>query len=103
MSVLRSACVSLLLLSSGATASLYPSYIRRHYPKAVQPLLIREEALDEKCRGGVGDDPATDAACKERDVDVDLLQRKGWCWGSRNRTAAEYQMTWLRCSDDRTR
>ncbi|MBI0530361.1 hypothetical protein [Sphingomonas sp. TX0522] len=86
-----------------ATASLYPSYIRKHYPKSIQPLLLRENALDEQCRGASGDLPSTQRACRQRDAVTERLKAKGWCWGSKDPYAPEAKMTWLLCRDDRSR
>lgn len=90
------------LSAASASASLYPRYIRAHYPKSIQPLMLKVNALDDECRGR-GDDPATARACRQRDVAMKQLERRGWCWGSTNRNADEADMTYLLCSKDRTR
>lgn len=59
-------------------------------------LLKKVEALNGKCRGGSGSDPATMTACDERDAIVTVLKERGWCWGPSN--VAEYQKSWQRCS-----
>ena len=94
------------LLAAGApsvaSASLYPSYIRSHYPKAIQPLLLRQNDMDAECRGASGDLPSTQRACRQRDALTRQLKVKGWCWGSKNPDAIESDMTWLPCRQDRT-
>lgn len=98
--------ITVLILAAAASPALGspdPSYIRSHYPKAVQPLLLKEAAVDRECRGGLGSDPATDAACNRRDAIVKKLEARGWCWGSTDRNADDSQLIWLRCSEDRTR
>lgn len=59
-------------------------------------LLKKVEALNGKCRGGSGSDPATMTACDQRDAIVTVLKERGWCWGPSN--VAEYQKSWQRCS-----
>lgn len=81
-----------------ASASLYPSYIRAHYPKSIQPLMLRLNNLDAECQG-----TGSDAACARRDAAYRLLKARGWCWGSTNHDAYEAAMTYLPCSKDRTR
>jgi hypothetical protein len=50
-------------------------------PPDIAPLLERERWLNDKCREGPGDDPATADYCAVRDRAVEQLQAKGWCWG----------------------
>jgi uncharacterized protein len=59
-------------------------------------LLKQVDELNSKCRGGSGDNPATMAACDQREVAVSTLKERGWCWGPAN--VAEYQKSWQRCS-----
>lgn len=101
--VTLSLAVAAALTPAGAAiASLYPSYIRSHYPKAIQPMLLRQNALDDQCRGAPGDLPSTQRACRQRDAVTEQLKAKGWCWGSKNPDAIEADMTWLPCRDDRS-
>ncbi len=44
-------------------------------------LLKRVAELNTRCRGGSGDDPDTLAACDARDVLVEELRARGWCYG----------------------
>jgi hypothetical protein len=58
-------------------------------------LLRQWDQLDEACRGGHGDDPATDLACKERArVQVQLYQTH-WCYGEPEQYGYEEQ--WHPC------
>lgn len=50
---------------------------------------------NEDCRGGSGDDPATDVACEARERTGEALTRAGWCYGEN--AAYGYQMEWLPC------
>lgn len=44
-------------------------------------LIAEEEKLNDKCRGGSGDDKATQRVCDERDLLYDKIKAKNWCWG----------------------
>ena len=50
-------------------------------PKDVQSLIEKTEILDDKCRGGSGDDPKTMKACDEREHIIKKIEKKGYCWG----------------------
>ena len=45
----------------------------------VQPLIGLAEELNEKCRGGSGDQALTHEYCSERDSVIDELKQAGWC------------------------
>ena len=62
----------------------------------VASLLARERKLNDRCRGGSGDDPATMKACDERDVLVKKLQARGWCWGREDQIEADKK--WEQCA-----
>jgi len=51
--------------------------------------------LNEQCRGGSGDDPATMAACDQREAATARLKAAGICYGKEGQ--AGYQMTMHRC------
>jgi hypothetical protein len=59
------------------------------------PLLEREQWLNDKCRGGSRDDPATADYCAVRDRAAEQLQAKGWCWGQPEQIEALKK--WQRC------
>jgi hypothetical protein len=55
------------------------------------------KALNSQCRGGSGDDPATQRACDQRDALTRQLAETGWCFGRKDDPdAAAYQ--WHRCT-----
>ena len=55
------------------------------------------KALNSQCRGGSGDDPATQQACDQRDALTRQLAKAGWCFGRKDDPdAASYQ--WHRCT-----
>lgn len=62
-------------------------------PKNVASLIADYYLLDDKCRGGSGDNPETMKSCDKRDAIVDKIQTKGWCWGKEDETKFE------KCSD----
>lgn len=51
--------------------------------------------LDEECRGGSGDDPATERACTRRSEVSDQLYRLGYCFGRKNQSRSKYE--WHAC------
>lgn len=79
------------LLGLLATFSINAKTIKP--PKDVASLIADYHSLDEKCRGGAGDNPETMKACDNRDAVVDKIQTKGWCWGKEDETKFE------KCSD----
>jgi hypothetical protein len=64
-------------------------------PKAIQQLIASERKLNDKCRGGSGDDPATQKACDQRDALDRKLQSAGWCYGRPDQIEAD--KTWQPC------
>lgn len=64
-------------------------------PAEVHSLLKLEATQNEKCRGGSGDDPATQSACDARDITVRRLNSLGYCYGKVGQYG--YQMSWHRC------
>jgi hypothetical protein len=56
---------------------------------------------NEKCRGGAGDDPRTDAACAARETYAAKLRAVGWCYGKHGQSG--YQMSWHGCGPDSLR
>lgn len=64
-------------------------------PKEVAQLIVQEEVLNDKCRGGSGDDNATLKACNERDVIFKKIKAKNWCWGHDDQIGAD--RVWERC------
>ncbi|MCC4258588.1 MULTISPECIES: hypothetical protein [Sphingobium] len=53
--------------------------------------------LNEQCRGGSGDDPATLKACEDREDATTRLQNAGICYGEAGQSG--YQMTIHRCNE----
>lgn len=66
-------------------------------PGAPRPdaLLARWNEENSACRGGSGDDPATDIACEARNRTDAELARAGWCHGEN--AAYGYQYEWRPC------
>jgi hypothetical protein len=58
-------------------------------------LFAQEVKLKEKCRGGLGDDPATSKSCREWTKVSDKIEAKGWCWGREDQ--AEFEKEWQKC------
>lgn len=67
-------------------------------PEDVAKLMAQEEALNDKCRGGSGDDEATLKACDERDLILGKIQAQKWCWGHDGQIGAD--RTWEPCHRD---
>ncbi len=64
-------------------------------PAEIQTLIVQLDHLNDRCRGGSGDDPATSAACSERDEIYRSIEAQGWCYG--HEAQAEYEKTWQAC------
>lgn len=64
---------------------------------AIKALVDKERSLNEKCRGGFGDSMETKMYCKEKDITVSALNKKGWCWGYPEQLEAD--KVWHACSD----
>ena len=80
-----------MLFSASAFAAYYP-------PAKIQKIIELYEVLNDKCRGGSGDDPRTGQTCDKRDALYQQIKTKHkWCWGSYNQDAAGYEMQWLPC------
>ena len=71
----------------------------RDSPKdpAIKALLDKEKSLNEKCRGEFGDSYETKKYCKEREMTVSALKKKGWCWGYPGQVEAD--KVWHDCKD----
>lgn len=50
---------------------------------------------NEACRGGPGDDPATDRACERRERISAQLRSRGLCYGRERESG--FRSTWHRC------
>jgi hypothetical protein len=61
----------------------------------VKSLIAEEEKLNDKCRGGPGDDKETLKACDERDSVFGEIKARGWCWGHDGQIEAD--KVWERC------
>lgn len=79
---------ALAALAAGATHAAAP-------PADVSRLIAQMEPLNDVCRGGSGDDPATVKACAQRDLKFAQIRKAGWCLGPED--APAYQQTWMRC------
>lgn len=96
--MLKKLTICLLCLSQPIFA--YAAYFP---PKEVQKLIEQVETLNDKCRGGSGDDPATIKACDTRDQLAEKVEKKGYCYGALNKDASANQYRWLPCKLDATR
>ena len=61
------------------------------------PIVAKYIALNDRCRGGSGDDDATMRACEERDTLLPEVERQGYCWGNAA-DQSEADRRWQRCS-----
>lgn len=53
---------------------------------------------NEQCRGGSGDDPATEAACTHREQLAEQLKKQGLCFGRKKQSHSDYE--WHKCAKD---
>jgi hypothetical protein len=67
-------------------------------PQNVRDMLKTEDRLDDKCRGGSGDSPATQKACNDRDKLIEKLRKSGWCWGNGRPNQIEADKKWQTCA-----
>lgn len=61
----------------------------------IQNLISQYKKLNEKCRGGPGDDPATMVSCNQREKLYQDILKAGWCLGPKD--APGYQKDWMQC------
>jgi hypothetical protein len=94
MRYLRLALLSCTLLAQTAGATVASA---ASPPPNVRALLKTEHRLDDKCRGGSGDSPATQKACEQRDAIVVKLQKLGWCFGNGDPNQIEADKFWQKC------
>jgi hypothetical protein len=66
-----------LLLVAGALALFSSTVLAAPKPSA---LIDEWSALNEKCRGGSGNDPATSEACDKRDAVGAKIRAAGWVY-----------------------
>jgi hypothetical protein len=64
-------------------------------PVEVQKLMDQEDALNDRCRDGSGDNPLNLKVCDVRDKILKDIQAHGWCWGHEGQ--AGYQKDWEPC------
>ncbi len=95
--------LSAVRLSVVAVVMLFSvhSFAQGNAPGDAQSLLQRFEQLNGRCRGGSGNDPATWAACDERERLGPRLNALGWCFGREGEMGAEMQ--WHRCGPNSRR
>ncbi|MBV2148390.1 SHOCT domain-containing protein [Sphingobium sp. AS12] len=60
------------------------------------PIVAQYIALNDRCRGGSGDDDATMKACEKRDALMPEVERQGYCWGGAS-DQSEADRKWQRC------
>lgn len=65
-------------------------------PPDVASLISKADQLNDKCRGGSGDDPATSKACDARDAVIGQIRAKKYCFGTDQQIQAE--KTWQECA-----
>lgn len=65
------------------------------YAESDENIIKQVDKLESQCRGGSGDNPATTEACEKRDILVNELKEKGWCYGHEGQ--AGYQRKWEKC------
>ncbi|WP_151743011.1 MULTISPECIES: hypothetical protein [unclassified Acinetobacter] len=92
--------LTLCLICISQSIFVYAGYFP---PKEIQKQIEQVEKLNDKCRGGSGDDPATIKACDKRDQFVKNVEKKGYCYGALNKDASVSQYQWLPCKIDATR
>lgn len=103
MRTISTAVATLALATFGLAGA--PSAVRADSrpPQNVRDLLKTEAQLNDKCRGGSGDSPATQKACDQRDAIVTKLQKLGWCFGNGDPNQIEADKVWQKCRKGTTK
>lgn len=68
------------ILFAVATAVLFAGPAMAASSQKPKDLITVYSSLDEGCRGGHGDDPATDRACDARNIISRSLTKDGYCY-----------------------
>ena len=68
----------------------------KNIPPDVASLIEKTEQLNDKCRGGSGDDPATMKACDARDALIEQIEAMNYCFGTEQQIQAEKR--WQECA-----
>lgn len=82
-------------INDGGLISSSQNAIGKSPPEDVALLMVKVDTLNDKCRGGSGDDPATARACDEREAALAEIKAKNWCWGNDGQVGAD--RVWERC------
>jgi hypothetical protein len=93
MLVARATLCAFVIVLSAAPAAVLAAQAK--VPANIAALIKTEDKLNDKCRGGSGDDPATMKACDQREKYVKKLEKLGWCWGHAGQIDAD--RTWEKC------
>jgi len=64
----------------------------------IKPIVLAFEDLNDKCKGGSGDAPATWVSCKKRDDLFTKIKNAGWCWGDGTSEQIESDKQWQMCT-----
>ena len=97
----RGAAVGLVFaaLVCAGVAVLIRGSAQHQPPSTVQDMLVKEGALDEKCKDGraatAAEIEATQKSCAARDRIYSELTARGWCYGEGKEY--EYQKDWQPC------
>lgn len=65
-------------------------------PESIKALTSQWQTLNESCRGGSGDNPATQKACDQRETVYTQIRAANWCWGHKDDDGAS--RTWVQCA-----
>jgi hypothetical protein len=84
---------TLFLLS--ITSLVFASSADSRMAAPIQQLVSQYDSANEACRGGPGDNLATQKACQRREGLYSQIKNAGWCWGPTD--ALEYQKQWVVC------
>lgn len=62
-------------------------------PPDVAQLTLQWDSLNDQCRGGSGDSPATAKSCEAREATYKAIRDRGWCWGHKDDISSERRWT----------
>lgn len=81
-----------------SSCSSWADYLPADTPPKIAAAIKNVEDLNDKCRGGSGDNPETMAFCDKRDAAYSAIHKQGWCYGDDSRAQVESEKQWQPCA-----
>lgn len=84
--------------SAVSAACLAAEFVPSDAPPGIKAAIDKAEDLNDKCRGGSGDNPKTMGLCDQRDKAYTEIKKQGWCFGDSSKNEIEANKTWQKCA-----